>query len=458
MAGDCALRQAVDKGNLTPGPDTVILPAGQYFLKIPGSGEDEVGDLNVVEGKLAVQGAGARKSIIDAGKIESRIFEVKPGTGLSLSGSTVTGGNTEDDGGGIFVEEAPLNLDGVSVSANESFNSGEGGGIFSEEAEVTIRASSISGNRNSGDGGGIAAYGKEHGVLSIENSTLADNVVDTSLYPGKPGWGAYGGAMEGSVGQTTLRNVTIEGNSIRDGNGGEEGSGAAISAEPKPGVVFNVVNTIIFGNTATLTEEFGECIAPLTSEGHNLEGPEPAGEPRCFEAASDLIANPLLGALANNGGEADTLALTAGSPAIDTGDASRCPATDQCGVPRPQFSGCDIGAFELAPAPVVPPPVSVATLKFKKVKRNLKKGTVTILAQVSGPGQLTVTGKKVVKVKRNATGAQVVKLVVRARGKAKKTLSEMGKVKVRLKAVFVPSGGGAAVSKTKSVVLKRKLH
>jgi hypothetical protein len=472
MAGDCGLRQAVDKADTSVGPDTIVVPAGHYLLTIPGSGGDEVGDLNVTEGELTVQGAGARDSIIDATADESRIFEVGPGTSLSLSGVTVTGGRTEEDGGGIYATEASLGLEGVAVTDNESFNSGYGGGISAEKSDVTIRDSAISGNRNSGNGGGIFATGHQEGSLSIENSTIADNMVDTSLYPGEPGWGAFGGAMEVYVGSFTMRNVTISGNSIRDSNGGEEGDGAAIAAEPVLGTTISIVNTIVSGNTATMTEAAGQCYRTLTSGGHNLEGPEPAGEPRCFDTPGDLIANPLLGALADNGGETDTMALTSGSLAIDAGDPADCPATDQRGVARPQSAGCDIGAFEfiapVTPLVVTPAPVKsnpaparpsapAANLKLKKVKRNLKKGTARIFASVSGPGTVTLAGAKVVKVTRHPGGSQIVKLGVAAKGKAKKALAKAGKLKVSTKVVFTPAGGGSAVSRIRAIVLERNL-
>ncbi|HEY9741316.1 MAG TPA: choice-of-anchor Q domain-containing protein, partial [Coleofasciculaceae cyanobacterium] len=64
--------------------------------------------------------------------------------------------------------------------------------------------------------------------------------------------------------------------------------------------------------------------------------------------AGITTANPLLGSLANNGGSGSTqtLALLAGSPAINAGNNSVCPKTDQRGVARPQGGVCDIGAFE----------------------------------------------------------------------------------------------------------------
>jgi hypothetical protein len=41
------------------------------------------------------------------------------------------------------------------------------------------------------------------------------------------------------------------------------------------------------------------------------------------------------------------MALLPGSPAIDAGDNTHCPATDQRDIARPQGAKCDIGAFEV---------------------------------------------------------------------------------------------------------------
>ena len=70
--------------------------------------------------------------------------------------------------------------------------------------------------------------------------------------------------------------------------------------------------------------------------------------------ASDKIGtdaapiNPLLGALANNGGQTQTMALLNGSPAFNAGNNATCAATDQRGYLRPEGVACDIGAYELA--------------------------------------------------------------------------------------------------------------
>jgi hypothetical protein len=77
--------------------------------------------------------------------------------------------------------------------------------------------------------------------------------------------------------------------------------------------------------------------------GHNLfsDTPGVALDP------TDLInTDPLLGPLADNGGPTLTHALLPGSPALDAGVAVAGVTTDQRGIPRPQGSAPDIGAFE----------------------------------------------------------------------------------------------------------------
>jgi hypothetical protein len=60
----------------------------------------------------------------------------------------------------------------------------------------------------------------------------------------------------------------------------------------------------------------------------------------------DTFSDPKLGPLADNGGPTLTMALLPGSPAIDAGNTSLAPATDQRGFPRPAGLAADIGAFE----------------------------------------------------------------------------------------------------------------
>ncbi len=86
-----------------------------------------------------------------------------------------------------------------------------------------------------------------------------------------------------------------------------------------------------------------------TSLGYNLADDASCG----FFATGDLVvADAMLGPLADKGGPTDTHDLLPGSPAIDAGSpACPPPATDQRGVARPQGAACDIGAVEFVPEP-----------------------------------------------------------------------------------------------------------
>jgi hypothetical protein len=457
-AADCSLRQAIGTANNLPGPDTIVLPAGQYALTIKGPEEDLdlSGDLDISAGsEIAIQGAGARTTVIDASGIEERVLDVLPLASLSLSKLTVTGGRAVGVyGGGIQAVEATLNLDQVAVRANVSAEIGRGGGLALGKAKTTVANSLIAENRNSGDGGGVWI---EKGEASFVNTTIANNVAETALYPTEAGWGAYGGAVEVDGGFLGLQNVTIAGNRIIDNNGGGEGSGAAFSGGPETA---SIVNTIVYGNSGTEVEHGGQCNEepPILSDGHNLEQQPPPGEPRCFAAATDLIADPLLGPLADNGGETDTMALAFGSPAIDAGDVARCPATDQRGVARPQVHGCDIGAYEF-----VPPPPTIRRHGKVKVKRAGKTFLVKPGFVVSCPagtescgGSIKARWKKGLIGKKSFTIApgKSMRLSLKLVHRGAKLLRQRGKIRAKFE---VASRTGTSEQATAMASLKLKL-
>jgi uncharacterized membrane protein len=100
--------------------------------------------------------------------------------------------------------------------------------------------------------------------------------------------------------------------------------------------------------------------------------------------------------------------------------------------------------------------VTKPKLKLGKVKLNKGNGTAKLSVGVPSAGTLTVSGKKIVKVKRTAKGPKTLKVTIKSKGKAKKALGSTGKAKVKAKIVFKPSNGDS-VTKTKSITLKKKL-
>jgi hypothetical protein len=178
---------------------------------------------------------------------------------------------------------------------------GAGGAIFTQAITFTMVNSTVSGN-TANEAVTAAINGLGLGS-TITNSTIANNTGTT---------GALGGLVW-SLGPVTLR------------------------------------NTILLNNTSGGTLQ--NCQGAIASAGRNIDSGTSCG----FTGPGDRSGtNPLLGPLKDNGGPTPTHLPLAGSPAVDAGDNTGCPATDQRGLPRPlDGTGgpvvCDIGAVEVLP-------------------------------------------------------------------------------------------------------------
>jgi hypothetical protein len=192
-------------------------------------------------------------------------------------------------------------------------DSGNAGGLYLQGLELGITNSTISRNRAFYTGG-IWIHG---GHVQMTNVTLAEN---TAV-------GSNGGAIWLSDDPTgELRNCTLANNRST----GEDTIAGAIF-----GSGLALVNTLIAGNTAMWTPG---CDSTHDDGGGNLQWPDGA---LCAE--SPLVADPLLGALGDHGGDTETLVPAATSPARGLGHD--CPATDQRGAPRSE--PCTAGAVEV---------------------------------------------------------------------------------------------------------------
>jgi hypothetical protein len=98
-----------------------------------------------------------------------------------------------------------------------------------------------------------------------------------------------------------------------------------------------------------------------------------------------------------------------------------------------------------------------------KITRNRKKGTATLTVDVPNPGGLALSGKG---VKTARVGAVIstavaapgaVKLLIRAKGKKKRKLRETGKVKLKPKITYTPTGGDPS-TQSRKVTLKKRLR
>jgi uncharacterized repeat protein (TIGR01451 family) len=302
-----------------------------------------------------------------------------------LDGFTIRGGNANagvpnNMGAGLYCTGAANGRSCDPTLARLRFvaNAAAYGGAVALRADGVGRASPnfgdvvFSGNSATRYGGAIYVWAELNGVVSprIERATFSGNKADRggAIYNSSGGQGgtanaaivnvtfqgndassgtsvSNGGAIyNAGVGGTsamTLTNVTFSGNTA---NGANHFGGAMVNegAGAKP----VIVNAIFYGDQAgALPEFYNSGGAQPTISSSLVQGGCPSGA----ACSGVLDADPLLGALADNGGFGATMLPATGSPAIDAGDNASCPATDQRGVPRPQGGGCDIGAIEVVP-------------------------------------------------------------------------------------------------------------
>jgi len=237
---------------------------------------------------------------------------------------------------------------------------GMAGGGISVSRNLFIQDSTIRDNESTSYGGGVhlSAFGVEPTRAILERSTLRDNrsgegvglfIEYTSLVTmtnvtvsGNVASSNYAGIYAAGPGTLlTLRNSTVADNRRVSAAGAGRGGLLVTSS-----AAATLYNSIIANNQDDECAAFGGTI---TSLGHNL-----SSDATCeLNAAGDQPnTDPLLMPLGDYGGATLTHALRPGSPAIDAGNNTNCPVTDQRGVARPYDGNnngtatCDVGAVE----------------------------------------------------------------------------------------------------------------
>lgn len=368
-----SLVSAISSANRTGG--TVTLASGcTYTLMGRNNSTDGGTGLPVISGKVTVRGSATTIRRSSATGIAAfRLFDVAHGGSLTLSGLTLSNGLANDgaNGGGAVDSHGTLSVSGVTFSGNKSpAATGTSGGAIDSSGTLTVTNSTFTGN-TAQEGGGILSQS----AATITNTTFSRNTatlfggggivaaagttsVDRDTFTGNSGPG--GGAIDNDS-TVKVSDSTFTGNS-----GGDNGGGAIQNFG-----TMTISQSTVSGNTdqfgADLHNFTGDSLtvsmsvianglsgancsgSPVTDAGYNIDSGTSCG----FSAAahSESSTNPHLGALASNGGPAQTMALLTGSPAIDAIPAATpgcIGGIDQRGVLRPQGAGCDIGAYELS--------------------------------------------------------------------------------------------------------------
>ena len=265
----------------------------------------------------------------------------------TIQNSTFADNFSEASGGAIFTSNELI------ISASEFRHNRaalRGGAIFSQIKETVVANSLFYGNVAGYDGG---AFFQNTDDLTISSSAIFDNQAVN-------GAGLY---VKAYAGETTLENVTISGNVATQEGGGlyvadevtaryvtiadnSAESGAAIAISETANVSFG--SAIIADHITPVCENDG---GTFTSAGHNVFE-STAGCNVTAVSGDQFGADADLGTLRDNGGARVTLTHSLGedSAALEGGDSADCPSFDQRGVVRPVNGLCDAGALEHDPS------------------------------------------------------------------------------------------------------------
>jgi len=330
--GNCTLRAAIMESNAKTGTDEINFAFTNPTTIQLNSALSPAG--LIISKNVTINGPGARLLTVKGNSnTTSGVFIIDYAGTKTTSISGITVANSQGNG---IKNEAILNLSDVAVKGNHL-------GIYNSGTLVLNRLL-ISDNSN---GGGL--YLTASSSANVSNTTITDNASPNN-----------GGGINSVSPNLTLNNVTISNNTAASKGGGlyysSSGSGVYIR------------NTIIANNTAPAGPDVFSSAAgaAFVSRGNNLIGKSDANTGFTNGDKGDKVGtiaapiDPMLGPLQNNGGQTDTRALMAGSPAIDAGDV--CVTTSTCtsngpsialntdqrgtGFPRNYQNGVDIGAFE----------------------------------------------------------------------------------------------------------------
>lgn len=288
----------------------------------------------MVNSDVIIQGPGANILAISGNKAV-RVFDVTDGAATTLNALvfnlTIKDGVAATGAGFNVGQNDNLQLTNCWLTGNTT--TAQGGAInFIGDGDLTVLASTLSGNAANIGGAVYFAGTAAGGSIDFRNSTVSGN----SAVNG-------GGIALGSfIGDLAIVNSTIANNAATAGTGG------GVDRVSGTGSV-TFISTIISNNSASAATGVDVFSGGIVNYNHSLLGNKTGITSLIDQGANLAIGTaPNLGALTNNGGPVPTLALLAGSAAIDKGvNPATSSMTDERGTGFTRSYGTtDIGAFE----------------------------------------------------------------------------------------------------------------
>ena len=168
------------------------------------------------------------------------MFQVDASVTASISGLTITGGNTTGNGGGLY-NDGHGHAD--QLHRQRQLRQCNGGGLCNTSGTATLTDCTVSGNSATGYGGGL--YNYDGGTTTLTNCT-DQRQLRTQRRRRASGY------YSNDYGTTTLTNCTVSGNSATS-------KAAACTTGFRASI--DLGNTIVAGNTAT--DQRARCLRNL---------------------------------------------------------------------------------------------------------------------------------------------------------------------------------------------------
>ena len=220
---------------------------------------------------------------------------------LAMSANTILTGNSSDGGGGMFDGCTTTTIANTTIAYNNATigGAGSGGGLVCTGASLSLTQSTIA-NNVAASGGGL------QGVAGLSTTLLESTIADNTATTGP------GGGLELPSGSliSLIQNSTIAGNAAVSG-GGIDAPQAVVDAAHN----LTIQNTIVATNTASTS---APNIAGAAAGNYNLV--DDVSGATLTGTGNITGLDPMLAPLAYNDTSTPTMALLAGSPAIDAGD------------------------------------------------------------------------------------------------------------------------------------------
>lgn len=332
---DSGARSLRDAIATAPGATTVTFQPG---LNCSGTG---AGPITLTSGTLTIgtnptiDGTGA--TITVDGNNAVTVFVVNSGVTANLVALTIQHGDATSGGGGGIQNAGTLTVTNSTLSHNLATNMAPGpnngrggaivnggtltvvnstlssnwvltasysyGGAIYNAGMLTVTGSTFSGN-NASTTGGLITYGDGGGIYNTGAAILTNSTFNGNGVAGGSECCAEGGGIFNSGG-LALTNVTLSGNTAETGGGINTSTAVSLTGT-------------IVANSGSGADLFVTASGSFTGN-HNLVDDSTFN---LLSGSNNIVANPQLGPLGNNGGPTQTIPLLPGSPAIDAGGPS----------------------------------------------------------------------------------------------------------------------------------------